>query len=118
MESHKLVLPEHLNQFGYVFGGNMLKWVDEFAWIAASMGHPSCNFVTIAFDRVEFHKGVKEGTILKFIATETKLGNTSVQYKINVCRGRSQGENEEAVFTTQVTLVNIDESGKKTKLPD
>ena len=116
MESHKLVLPEHLNQFGYLFGGNMLKWVDEFAWIAASLEHPHCNFVTIAFDRVAFHKGVKEGTILKFIAMETKLGNTSVQYKIDVYRGRCQEENDEAVFTTQVTFVNIDESGEKEKL--
>jgi len=36
MESYKLVLPEHLNHYGYLFGGNMLKWVDEISWIAAS----------------------------------------------------------------------------------
>jgi acyl-CoA hydrolase len=117
MESHKLVLPEHLNQFGLLFGGNMLKWVDEFAWIAASMDHPDCNFVTIAFDKVEFRKGVKEGTILKFVSTETNLGKTSVQYKVDVFRGKDQGELAEAVFTTQVTLVNIDDSGNKVQLP-
>jgi hypothetical protein len=30
MENHKLVLPEHLNQYGFLFGGNLLKWVDEY----------------------------------------------------------------------------------------
>lgn len=28
METYKLVLPEHLNPYGYLFGGNLLKWVD------------------------------------------------------------------------------------------
>jgi acyl-CoA hydrolase len=84
MENHKLVLPEHLNHFGYLFGGNLLKWVDEYAWIAASLDHPGCHFVTIAMDKVEFRKSVKEGTILKFTAEKIKQGNTSVQYSVNV----------------------------------
>ena len=36
MESYKVVRPEHLNHFGHLFGGCLLKWVDEIAWIAAS----------------------------------------------------------------------------------
>jgi len=31
MNQYKLALPEHLNHYGYLFGGNMLKWVDEYA---------------------------------------------------------------------------------------
>ncbi|MGD0283399.1 MAG: hotdog domain-containing protein, partial [Dissulfurispiraceae bacterium] len=61
MENYKLVLPEHLNQFGYLFGGNLLKWVDEVAWIAASLDFPGCKFVTIGMDRVEFRKSIKQG---------------------------------------------------------
>ena len=56
MENHKLVLPEHLNHYGYLFGGYLLKWVDEYAWIAASLDYPDCNFVTVALDKVEFKK--------------------------------------------------------------
>ena len=29
MESYKVVRPEHLNHYGYLFGGFLLKWVDE-----------------------------------------------------------------------------------------
>ena len=29
METHRLVLPEDLNQFGFLFGGRLLSWVDE-----------------------------------------------------------------------------------------
>ena len=117
MENYKLVLPEHLNQFGHLFGGNMLKWVDEFAWIAASVDYPDCNLVTIGFDAVEFKKGVQEGTILRFVATKTKAGRTSVQYKVDVFRGGSEKKGADSVFTTHVTLVNIDDYGNKVALP-
>ena len=117
MESHKLVLPESLNQYGYLFGGNLLKWVDEYAWIAASVDYPQCNFVTVGLDKVEFKKNVREGTILKFIAEKIKEGNTSVQYKMTVFRGNTCKREKDLIFSTHVTFVNIDEDGKKRQLP-
>ena len=68
MENHKLVLPEHLNQYGFLFGGHLLQWVDESAWIAATLDYPGYNFVTIGMDKVEFKKSVRQGTILKLYA--------------------------------------------------
>ena len=35
MINHKLVLPQYLNHYGFLFGGHLLKWVDEYAYIAA-----------------------------------------------------------------------------------
>ena len=40
MDNHKLVMPEHLNHYGYLFGGNLLQWVDEYAYIANVPEHP------------------------------------------------------------------------------
>ena len=54
MENHRLVLPEHLNQFGFLFGGYLLKWVDEFAWMGASLEFPGCLVVTVGMDEVSF----------------------------------------------------------------
>ena len=45
MENHRLVLPEHLNHYGFLFGGHLLKWVDEFAYIAATIEYPNFTFV-------------------------------------------------------------------------
>ncbi|MDO9543442.1 MAG: acyl-CoA thioesterase [Kiritimatiellia bacterium] len=116
MKNHKLVLPENLNQYGFLFGGYLLKWVDEYAWISASLDYPGCNFVTIGMDTVEFRKTVKKGTILKFITKKTKEGNTSVQYSVNVYRGNIRGGKKELVFFTHVTVVRIDEEGNKIPL--
>jgi len=43
----------------------MLKWADEYAWIATSLDYPGCEFVTIGMDAVEFCKGVQKGAILR-----------------------------------------------------
>ena len=65
MENHKLVLPEHLNHFGFLFGGHMLAWVDEVAWIAASLDYPGYHFVTVGMDEVSFNEQGNEITMVK-----------------------------------------------------
>jgi acyl-CoA hydrolase len=115
MENHKLVLPQHLNHYGFLFGGDLLKWVDEYAYIAATLEYPASNFVTIGMDRVEFRKSVRQGTILKFLVEKTREGTTSVQYLVHVYRGRSK-ERDNLIFSTTVTFVRVDEEGNKIPL--
>ncbi len=111
METHRLVLPGDLNQYGNLFGGRLLSWVDEACWIAASLDFPSCRFVTIGMDRVAFHHGIQEGAILSIESQHSRTGNTSVTYEVTVRRGRVKlGP---VLFETQVTFVNVDESGEK-----
>ena len=117
MENHRLVLPEHLNHYGFLFGGHLLKWVDEFAYIAATMEYPGCNFVTIGMDSVEFKKSVRQGTILKFMVEKTKVGTTSLQYLVHVYRSNNLEENN-FIFSTRVTFVRVDEQGKKIPLEE
>ena len=111
METHRLVLPEDLNHYGFLFGGRLLRWVDEASWIAASLDFPRCRFVTIGMDEVVFRHSVKEGTILSIRSKQQRLGTTSVTYEVTVRRGKvSDGD---PIFTTRVTFVNVDEHGDK-----
>ncbi len=111
MENYHLVRPEHLNQYGFLFGGYLLMWVDETAWLAASMDYPDSKFVTVGMDHVAFKKSVKNGGILRFTANLTKTGNTSLCYDVKVM------DQAEEIFCTLVTLVRIDDYGSKTPLP-
>ncbi len=117
MENHRLVLPEHLNHFGYLFGGHLLKWVDECAWIAATLDFPGCSLVTVAMDKVEFKRSVREGTILRFAVDRCRVGRTSVQYAVAVFRDVGDGAQPLPVFSTHVTLVHVDANGAKQPLP-
>lgn len=118
MQQYKLVLPEHLNHYGYLFGGNMLKWIDEYAWIAASLDYPGCKFVTIGMDKVEFRKGVTKGTILRFEVEKARQGRSSVQYTVNVYADDIETGSEQTVFSTHVTFVCLDDTGVKRELPE
>lgn len=116
MENYKLVLRGDLNQNGNLYGGNLLKWLDEYAWIAATLDYPGSSFVTVALDKVAFKRGVNEGAILKFVIEKSHEGNTSVQYLVNVyCQNNCNPDNE-LIFSTHITFVNIDNQGIKRNL--
>lgn len=112
METYTIVRLEHLNHHGYLFGGVMLKWVDEFAWLAATLDYPNSTFVTVAMDDIEFKKRVTNGSILRFDIKHIKKGNTSVTYQVQVFAKETKISSENFLaFKTKVTFVNIDEKG-------
>jgi acyl-CoA hydrolase len=110
METHRLVLPGDLNQYGFLFGGRMLAWIDEASWIAASIDYPHCQFVTVAMDTVEFRHSVRDGTILKICCDRDREGTTSATYAVKVFDERA---GQFPVFTTRVTFVSVDDAGQK-----
>ena len=113
MISYKLVMPEHLNQYGVLFGGNLLKWIDETAWMAVSLDYPGSRFVTIGMDRVEFKKGVSGGSIMRFVIVRHHVGRTSVTYSATVARRELHQSEEDVIFSTEITFVRVDENGVK-----
>jgi acyl-CoA hydrolase len=118
MESFKLVRPEHLNHYGYLFGGFLLMWVDEIGWIAASRDYPGCSFVTVAMDRVEFRRSVRLGAVLRLEATQSRKGKTSVQYQVSVFADDLESGAEERVFSTHISFVCLDDEGEKLAVPE
>jgi acyl-CoA hydrolase len=113
MRNHKLVLPEHLNHYGYLFGGWLLHWVDEYGYITANLDFPGHRFVTIGLDNVVFKKSIKLGSILKFDIGRTRVGGTSVSYGVKVFSDSIESGDEELVFETKITFVSVDEKGNK-----
>ncbi|HBD93079.1 MAG: acyl-CoA thioesterase [Spirochaetes bacterium GWF1_31_7] len=116
METFILVRPEHLNHYGYLFGGMMLKWVDEFAWIAASKEFTGAKLVTIAMNNILFKERVVNGSILRFHINLAKKGTTSVEYAVDVYADEPDNQIEKKVFSTSITFVNINEHGEKLKI--
>lgn len=110
METHRLVLPGDLNQYGFLFGGRLLAWIDEASWIAASVEYPHCQFVTVAMDKVEFHHSVRDGTILRISCEREREGTTSTTYAVRVI---DEKNGTAPIFSTRVTFVSVDDEGRK-----
>ena len=113
MKNYKLVLPEQLNHYGFLFGGHLLKWVDEVAYIAANIDFPGNDFVTISMDDVLFKHSIRNGDILCFTSRRKKLGNTSVSYCVRVSRESREDDENIVLFETNITFVSVDKRGNK-----
>ena len=117
MNTFALVMSEHLNHHGYLFGGQLLKWMDEFGWVAASRDYPGFSLVTRAMDQINFRQRVVNGAILRFCILPDTRTDHSVTYEVNVFAD-SPGATEEAlVFTNKITFVAVDDQGQKVALP-
>ena len=118
MDNFAIVRKEHQNHYGYLFGGTLLSWVDEFAWICASLDFPGCSMVTVGMDQVSFKERVVNGSILRFNILPVHRGTSSVSYAVIVHADAPGATEEKSVFSTKVTFVRIDAEGKKSPLPD
>jgi acyl-CoA hydrolase len=112
MDHRKLVQPEHMNDQGSLFGGYLLKWLDEFAYITACIDYPGNRFVTIALANVEFRHPIGLGEILRFSVNETRKGDSSVEYLVEVFGEKEAGSDKVALFETTITFVNVKDGGK------
>jgi acyl-CoA hydrolase len=113
MDTYTHVRPEHLNHLGTLFGGQLLKWVDEAAWLAAAREFPHLRLVTRAMDRVSFERRVVSGATLRFCVQRQAVGRTSVTYNVIVHSQAPGCRDEETVFETSITFVNVDERLRK-----
>ncbi|WP_197475850.1 MULTISPECIES: acyl-CoA thioesterase [unclassified Oleiphilus] len=111
MQHHKLVLPEHMNHQGSLFGGNLLMWIDEVAYMTAALHYPGLRFVTVALDNVEFKHRIDCGEIICFKVDLERQGNSSITYFISVRNARE--DKDTVLFETRITFVCIDELGNK-----
>lgn len=117
MDTFTLVRPEHLNHHGYLFGGVMLKWVDENAWMAASREYPDSTLVTVGMEACRFKHRVDNGSILRFNIKQVKQGHTSATYNVTVYAEAPGDSEEREVFSTSVSFVHLNEKGRPCVLP-
>jgi acyl-CoA hydrolase len=117
MDTFTLVRPEHLNHYGYLFGGQLLKWVDEFAWLVATRDFAGFPLVTRGMENLEFKMRILNGSILRFQILPLKQGHSSVTYGVNVHSDEPGATEEKWVFSTRITFVCVDAGGKKAFLP-
>ena len=117
MNNYTIVRFEHLNQHDNLFGGQMLSWVDEFAWLTAARDFSGYRLVTRAMENISFEKAVPNGSILRFHILPCKQGNSSITYSVDVFADTPGSSKEFLVFATKVTFVSISEEGVKIPLP-
>ena len=107
-----LVRPEFLNHGGTLFGGYLMQWADDMAYIAASLAFPGALFVTKLFGQFDFKAPARAGDIVRLLAEVESTGMTSCRIGVWAVNARTDVE----VFRTFAVMVNV-KDGRKTPLP-
>ena len=115
-EQVHLVQPADLNGGGRLFGGTLLKMIDEVAAIVA-MRHTGLKTVTTAaIDNLTFKSGAYVNDLIVLIGYITYTGRTSMEVRIDTYVERSDGMRY-PINRAYVVLVALDENNRPSEVP-
>ena len=116
VEMTELVLPQHTNPLGSVFGGTILSWVDIAATISAQR-HSGHVMVTASLDAMNFLAPIQLGWIVSISAFVNYAGNTSCEVEISIRAEDPITKTHHHTASAYVTMVALDRQGKPQKIP-
>lgn len=103
----ELMMPQHVNNLGHVFGGVVLSMVDRAAAVAA-MRHAGRACVTVSIDRVDFREPIYAGELVTCRARVNYVGRTSMEVGVRVMAENLLSGRERHTNTCFLTFVAID----------
>lgn len=112
----RLMLPTDVNFAGNVFGGSLLKVLDEIAYVVGSR-HARQNMVTASVDRMDFLAPVHLSDVVHFTGQVTHAGHTSLEVSIHIEAEDLHGTSRRTVGNAYVTMVAIGPDGRPVPVP-
>jgi acyl-CoA thioesterase YciA len=107
--NRRLVMSKDLNGANKLFGGTILAWIDEQAYIEVISILNSTNVVTKYISAIEFISGAKVGDVVEIKPTFIKAGKTSITVKVEAFNLTTS---KIIAVVNEITMVNVDENGQ------
>ncbi|MEM0167814.1 MAG: acyl-CoA thioesterase [Thermoplasmatales archaeon] len=112
----RVMLPPDANVAGNVFGGTILKMIDEISGIVATK-HCRRNCVTANIDHIDFVYPVHIGDLVELRGRLNFVGNSSMEVGVEVFAENLETGDINFTGRALVTLVALDDSGKPVPVP-
>ncbi|MCT2086024.1 acyl-CoA thioesterase [Microbacterium enclense] len=107
--TRKWVKPEDLNANGTLFGGSLLRWIDEEAAIYAIIQLGNYRVVTKLISEINFEASALQGDLIEMGLTATHFGRTSLTMRAVV---RNMITRKRILTIERLVFVSVDEDGK------
>ena len=114
-EQQYLICPAHINHYGRLFGGQLLKWIDELAGIVA-IRHCGSTVTTAAIDNLQFRAPAYTGDMIVLQGMVTYVGTTSMEVRVDTYREALNGDRE-IINRAYIDMVCINCTGEPTPVP-
>lgn len=106
--TRKWVRPEDLNANGSLFGGSLLRWIDEEAAIYAIIQLGNHRVVTKLISEIDFQASAREGDLIEMGLLATHFGRTSLTMRARV---RNMITRRSILSIDKIVFVGVDENG-------
>jgi acyl-CoA hydrolase len=107
--TRKWVKPEDLNPNGTLFGGSLLRWIDEEAAIYVICQLDNQRVVTKLMSEINFVSSARQGDIIELGITATHFGRTSITLRAEV---RNKITRKSILTIEKIVFVNLGENGE------
>ena len=115
-ETIYLMMPQHANPAGKIYGGTILSMADAVAYMCAAR-HSTPNCVTVSVDQVDFREPIHIGEVVTFKASVNYVGRTSMEIGIRIEAEDLKTGNKRHTNSCYFTMVALDEKGQPTPVP-
>lgn len=116
MVTARLMMPTDANVLGNVFGGAIMRYMDEVAAIVA-WRHAGTNVVTASIDRMNFYAPVYVGNLLILKAAVNFVGTTSMEIGVRIEAQDPTTRKGTHTGSCYLTYVALDSKGRPTAIP-
>jgi len=115
-EQQYLICPGDINHYGRLFGGQLLKWIDELAGIVA-IRHCGAIVTTAAIDNLQFKAPAYSGDMIVIRGMITYVGRSSMEVRVDTYREELDGTRE-MINRAYIDMVSINCKGEPIEVPD
>lgn len=115
-ETAQIMMPQHENVLGHVFGGVVLAMMDTTAAVSA-IRHARMACVTVSVDRVDFREPIYVGELLIMKSSVNFVGRTSMEIGVRVEAENLLTGVRRHTNSCYLTFVAIDSDGKPVSVP-
>ena len=115
-EMSQLMLPQHANFAGVVYGGTILSIADSVAYVCAAR-HAGPNCVTLSVDRVEFKEPIRIGELVTCVASVNFVGRTSMEVGIKILAEDMRTGKKRHTNSCYFTMVHLNDFGRPIEVP-
>lgn len=114
-EQIQILMPQHINGSGRLFGGKLVEWIDIVGGVVARR-HSECNVITAAIDNLQFKEGAYMNDTLVLIGRITYVGNSSMEIRVDTYVEDLKGMRK-PINRAYMVFVALDDNGTPTRVP-
>lgn len=115
-ETSQLMMPQHANTLGHVFGGVVMSMMDITAAVSA-MRHARMTCVTASVDRVDFREPIHIGDLVIMKSSVNYVGRTSMEVGVRVETENLLDGIRRHTNSCYLTFVAVDRNGRPVPIP-